>query len=254
MIILKSQREIEKIRKSCQIVAEILMRLRERVTPGISSGELNDLSEKWTAEYNAKPAFKGYHGFPYALCASINEEVVHGMPSRERVLKEGDIISMDFGVVLDGYYGDAAITVAVGEIGPVALDLCKVTQQSLYKAIGQAVVGNRLSDISHAVQSHVEERGYSVVREFVGHGIGRQLHESPQIPNYGAPGRGVKLKAGMVLAIEPMINQGRPEVEILADKWTAVTVDRGLSAHFEHTIAITDNGPDILSKMDDGVF
>ena len=249
MIVLRSQREIEKIRKACRVVAEILERLREQIQPGISTLDLNALSEELAQKYEAKPAFKGYHGYPYSLCTSVNEEVVHGMPSPRRVLNAGDIISIDFGVVMEGYYGDAAVTVPVGSIASEAQRLCSVTEGSLYEGIGQAVVGNRLSDISHAIQGYVEARGFSVVRDFVGHGIGQRLHESPQIPNYGPPGRGVRLKAGMVLAIEPMINEGQPEVEILGDEWTAVTVDRKLSAHFEHTIAVTENGPDILSRI-----
>ncbi|HOV86653.1 MAG TPA: type I methionyl aminopeptidase, partial [Syntrophobacteraceae bacterium] len=184
----------------------------------------------------------------HSLCISVNEEIVHGMPSRDRHLKEGDLVSLDFGVVLEGYYGDAALTVPVGKVSEEARNLCRAAEESLYLGIEQAVVGNRLSDISHAIQEYVEFRGYSVVREFVGHGIGQKLHESPQIPNYGPPGKGVKLKAGMVFAIEPMINQGAPEVEILGDQWTAVTRDRSLSAHFEHTVAVTENGPDILSR------
>lgn len=248
MIVLRSQREIEKIRKACLIVVEILGCLRERVCPGVTTWELNALSEELADKKKVKPAFKGYHGYPFALCTSVNEEVVHGMPSKQRRLKEGDIISLDFGVVSEGYYGDAAITVPVGQIDDSATRLCKVTEESLYEGIRRATPGNRLSDISHAIQEYVEARGFSVVREFVGHGIGQQLHESPQIPNYGPPGKGVKLKEGMVFAIEPMINEGRPEVEILGDQWTAVTVDRRLSAHFEHTIVVTRNGPDILTR------
>jgi len=248
LILLKSQQEIEKIRRSCLIVAEILERLKEHIRPGVSTFDLNVLSEEFAARLSAKPAFKGYNGFPYALCTSVNEEVVHGIPSKKRRLAEGDIISIDFGVIKEGYYGDAAVTLPVGKVAPEAAKLCQVTREALFKGIGQAVVGNHLSDISHAIQSHVEAFGYSVVREFVGHGIGKNLHESPQIPNYGPPGKGVKLKAGMVFAIEPMINRGKPGVEVLQDKWTAVTVDRSLSAHFEHTIAITANGPDILSQ------
>jgi len=236
------------MRDANRIVAEILAELANRVKPGVSTWELNEYSETLARKYRVRPAFKGYRGFPYALCTSINEEVVHGMPSRERLLREGDIISLDFGVIYRGYYGDAAITVAVGQVDKEAERLLRTTEQSLYKGIAQAVVGNRLSDISHAIQSYVEERGFSVVREFVGHGIGRSLHESPQIPNYGSPGLGVRLKAGMVLAIEPMINQGDSGVEILEDGWTAVTKDRRLSAHYEHSIAITDNGPEILSR------
>lgn len=249
MITLRSQREIEKIRKASLIVAEVLLKLKEHVLPGVTTFELNQISEDLARKHKARPAFKGYQGYPFALCTSVNEEVVHGMPSKKRSLLEGDIISIDFGVVLDNYFGDSAITVPVGRISEEAELLCIATEQSLHAGIGQVVVGNRLSDISHAIQSYVESRGYSVVREFVGHGIGQHLHESPQIPNYGPPGRGVKLKAGMVFAIEPMINLGRPEVEILKDKWTAVTVDRKISAHFEHTVAVTDNGPDILSRL-----
>jgi len=248
LIVLRSQREIEKIRKACLIVTEILERLCERVSPGVTTWDLNALSEELASKSRVKPAFKGYHGYPFALCTSVNEEVVHGMPSKRRHLKEGDIISLDFGVVSEGYYGDAALTVAVGKIDDSAMRLCKVTEESLYEGIRRATLGNRLSDISHAIQEYVEARGFSVVREFVGHGIGKQLHESPQIPNYGPPGKGVKLKEGMVFALEPMINEGRPEVEILEDQWTAVTVDRRRSAHFEHTIAVTRNGPDILTR------
>lgn len=250
MIILKSQQEIEKIRRSCLIVAEILERVKEHIRPGVTTYELNVLSEEFAARLSAKPAFKGYNGFPHALCTSVNEEVVHGIPSKKRRLAEGDIISIDFGVIKEGYYGDAAVTLPVGKISPEAARLCQVTREALFRGIRQSIVGNHLSDISHAIQSHVEAFGFSVVREFVGHGIGKNLHESPQIPNYGPPGKGVKLKAGMVFAIEPMINLGKAGVEVLQDKWTAVTADRSLSAHFEHTIAITDNGPDILSQPD----
>ncbi len=249
MIILRSQREIEKIRHASQIVAEILERLKEEVQVGITTWDLDALSEQLAAKHAATPAFKGYHGYPFALCTSVNEEVVHGMPSKNRVLKEGDIISLDFGVAVDGYYGDAAMTLPVGKISEHAVRLCRAAEASLYEGIKQAVGGNRLSDISHAIQQYVESRGFSVVREFVGHGIGQRLHESPQIPNYGPPGKGVKLKPGMVFAIEPMINQGRAEVEILEDRWTAVTIDRMLSAHFEHTVAITHNGPVILTRL-----
>lgn len=250
VIELKSREEIEKIRRACLVVAEVLERLREMVAPGVSTWDLNRISEELAYKKGAKPAFKGYRGYPYALCASVNEEIVHGMPSKKKILREGDIISLDFGVVLDGFYGDAAITVPVGNISERAERLCRVTEESLYKGIEQARVGHRLSDISHAIQKHVERFGYSVVREFVGHGIGRRLHEEPQIPNYGPPGRGITLRAGMVLAIEPMINEGGPEIEILPDRWTAVTKDRKLSAHFEHTIAILPEGPDILTLLD----
>lgn len=225
------------------------MKLKEHVRPGVTTLDLNVLSEELALKHAAKPAFKGYHGYPFSLCTSVNEEVVHGMPSARRSLVQGDIISIDFGVVVDGYFGDSAVTVPVGSVDPEAERLCRVTEGSLYEGIRQAAAGNRLSDISHAIQEYVEARGFSVVRDFVGHGIGQRLHESPQIPNYGPPGKGVRLKTGMVLAIEPMINQGRPEVEVLGDEWTAVTADRQLSAHFEHTVAVTENGPDILSRV-----
>ena len=249
MIFLKSPWEIEKMRRSNAIVAEILARLREAIKPGITTLELNRLAEDLCRRKGAKPAFKGYRGYPFSLCVSVNEEVVHGFPSKKRVLKEGDIVSLDFGVLYDGYYGDAAITVPVGEISERAKRLLRVTEEALYKGIEQAVVGKRLGDISSAIQRYVEAHGYSVVRQFVGHGIGRALHEDPQVPNFGKPGRGIKLKEGMVLAIEPMVNEGTYEVEILADGWTAVTKDRKLSAHFEHTVAITQNGPEILSRV-----
>jgi methionyl aminopeptidase len=250
LIILRSRAEIEKVRAACLIVAEILNRLVEHIKPGISTWELDAISEELASKKHAKPAFKGYHGYPFALCTSVNEEVVHGMPSKRRRLKDGDIISLDFGVVYDGYYGDAARTVPVGEVSEEAERLCTVTEESLYQGISQAITGNRLSDISHAIQDYVEKRGFSVVREFVGHGIGQHLHESPQIPNYGPPGKGVRLKPGMVLAVEPMINEGTPDVEVLEDRWTAVTRDHKLSAHFEHTIAISDDGPQILTRLE----
>ncbi len=249
MINLKSPQEIEVMRDANRIVAEILVELKTQIVPGITTMELNELGEILAAKRNARPAFKGYNGFPYALCASVNEEVVHGMPSRKRILREGDIVSLDFGVIHREYYGDAAITVPVGQVDEQSRALIRATEKALYQGIAQAVVGNRLTDISHAIQSHVESKGFSVVREFVGHGIGRSLHESPQIPNYGPPGLGVRLRPGMVFAIEPMINQGEHEVEILEDGWTAVTRDRSRSAHFEHSIAITKNGPEILSKL-----
>ncbi len=251
MVILKSPREIEKIRKSNQMVAEILAILESEVKPGINTLYLSDLSERLAKEKGAIPAFKGYMGFPYALCASPNNVVVHGFPSK-KPLCEGDIISLDFGILFDGYYGDSAITVAVGKISEAAARLSKTTKESLYKGIEKAVPGNRLSDISHAVQSHAEAAGFSVVRQFVGHGIGSKLHEDPQIPNFGEPGRGVRLKAGMTVAIEPMVNEKGYDVEVLEDGWTTVTKDGCLSAHFEHTIAITEDGPVILSKIDRG--
>ncbi len=249
MVVLKSPKEIEKIGFSNRIVAKILGVLESAVAPGVTTMQLNDLSEKMAREQGAVPAFKGYRGFPFSLCASVNQVVVHGFPNRIP-LKEGDIASLDFGVLYDGYYGDAAVTVAVGKIPASTEQLMTVTKEALYKGIEQAVPEGRLSDISHAIQSHVEAHGYSVVRKFVGHGIGSTLHEDPQIPNFGKPGTGVRLKPGMTLAIEPMVNEKGYAVKILEDGWTAVTEDGALSAHFEHTIAVTENGPVILSRLD----
>jgi len=251
VVVVKSAHEVEKIRRSNQVVAEILSILKSKIQPGVDTLYLNDLAERLARKRNAAPAFKGYRGFPYSLCASINDRVVHGFPSKKPLL-EGDIISLDFGVLLDGYYGDAAITAAVGVIKEPVRRLTQVTKKALYKGIEKAVPNGRLSDISHAIQSYVEAAGFSVVRNFVGHGIGSKLHEEPQIPNFGKPGMGIRLLPGMTLAIEPMVNEKGYEVEILEDGWTAVTKDGSLSAHFEHTIAITDNGPDILSKKNGG--
>jgi len=245
MIILKRPEEIEKIRKSNVIVWEILRELKEKIKPGITTLELNRYSEELAKKRGATPAFKGYRGYPFALCTSVNSEVVHGMPSG-RVLKSGDIVSLDFGARYQGYYGDAALTVPVGEVTEEARLLLQTTESSLYEGIQQARAGNRLGDIAAAVQGCVEAAGFSVVRDFVGHGIGKDLHEEPQIPNYGVRGRGVELKRGMVLAIEPMVNAGTYKVKILSDGWTVVTEDGQLSAHFEHTVAITDEGPVIL--------
>ena len=246
MVILKSPSEIEKIRQSNVIVAEILEILRKKIEPGTNTLTLDKISEKLALARTARPAFKGYRGYPYSLCTSVNQQVVHGFPSR-RPLKEGDILSMDFGVFYNGYYGDAAITVPVGKVSEVAQGLMETTKKALFLGIEQAVPGKRLSDISHAIQSHVEAAGFSVVRKFVGHGIGKALHEDPQVPNYGKPGMGIRLKPGMVLAIEPMVNAGSYEVKTLEDGWTTVTEDGSLSAHFEHTVAITEDGPVILS-------
>ena len=248
MVILKLPDEIEKARASNRIVAEVLSRLREKVKPGVKTKDLDKFAEEIAEKRGAKPAFKGYHGYPHSLCISINEVVVHGMPS-ERTLVEGDIVGLDFGVYYQGFYGDATITLPVGKVTEKATRLMQVTEQSLYAGIKQAVSGNRLGDISAAVQKVVEDAGYSVVRDFVGHGIGKNLHEEPQIPNFGQKGRGIELKRGMILAIEPMVNQGHYKVQIQPDGWTVVTKDGSLSAHFEHSIAITDNGPDILSKL-----
>jgi methionyl aminopeptidase len=248
VIVLKSPAEIEKMAVANRMVAEILAGLRELVVPGVTLLELDAYAERETLKRKAKPAFKGYSGFPYSLCCSVNEQVVHGMPSG-RVLVSGDIVSLDFGVVYGGFYGDSAITLPVGSVSKQAARLMKVTEESLYRAIELADTAHRLSDLSHAVQAHVEKEGFSVVRDFVGHGIGKDLHEGPQIANFGAPGKGPRLKVGMVLAIEPMINEKGFDVKVLQDGWTAVTCDGGLSAHFEHTVAITDNGPLILSRI-----
>lgn len=248
MIVLKSLREIERMRVSCTIVAEVLALLKENAVAGVSTLELEEIALKETKKRKAVPAFKGYAGFPFALCCSPNDRVIHGMPNSVP-LKDGDIISVDFGVLYDEYYGDAAITIPVGTVSSEASKLLQVTEQSLYKGVDQAVPGGRLFDISNAVQTHVEQHGYSVVRDFVGHGIGKKLHEEPQVPNYGVAGRGVQLKPGMVLAIEPMVNRGGFAVKVLDDGWTTVTADGSLSAHFEHTVAITNNGPDILTRL-----
>jgi methionyl aminopeptidase len=248
MVILKLPDEIEKLRISNLIVAEILGELRDRVRAGVTTGELNSYCEELSRKKRVKPAFKGYKGYPFALCTSVNGEVVHGMPS-DRPLVLGDILSLDFGVNYKGFYGDAAITVPVGAVSDKAKRLLDVTEAGLNDAIQQARAGNRLGDISSAVQKRVESSGFSVVRDFVGHGIGRNLHEDPQIPNYGIQGRGIELKPGMVLAIEPMVNEGSYEVKVLSDGWTVVTKDGKLSAHFEHSVAVTENGPDILSRI-----
>jgi len=247
MIILKSPEEIQKMGETNAIVAEVLACLSEKVKPGVTTSELNEYAEVTAHKRGAKPAFKGYGGFPFALCASLNSEVVHGFPS-DRPLEEGDIISLDYGVYYKGYYGDSAITVAVGRISASAARLMKVTEEALYKGIEKAREGNRLGDISFAVQSCVEKAGFSVVRDYVGHGIGKDLHEDPPIPNFGVRGRGVKLRAGMVMAIEPMVNEGSYVVGVKPDGWTVVTDDGSLSAHFEHTIAVTEDGPVILSS------
>lgn len=248
MVILKPLDEIDKARASNQIVAEVLSVLREKVKPGVTTAELDKIAESVTEKRKAIPAFKGYRGYPFSLCTSVNDEVVHGMPSK-RILVEGDIIGLDFGVYYQGFYGDSAITLPVGRVSLQAERLMQVTEQSLYCAIDQACDGNRLGDISAAVQETVETGGYSVVRDFVGHGIGKSLHEDPQIPNFGKKGRGIELKKGMILAIEPMVNAGKYKVKILPDGWTVTTADGSLSAHFEHSVAITDNGPEILSRL-----
>ena len=247
MIFLKTAQEIEQLKICNRIVTRVLKELKSAIQPGITTRELDEIAERSLKDQGAVSAFKGYRGFPASLCASINEQIVHGIPN-ERRLKDGDIISLDFGVSLNGFYGDAAITLPVGEIGNRAKELLKVAEESLYKGIEQARVGKRLSDISQSIQGWVEQHGFSVVRDFVGHGIGRSLHEDPQIPNFGIPLPNPVLQEGMVLALEPMVNEGGYEVRILPDGWTAVTADGKLSAHFEHSIAINGTGPVILSE------
>jgi methionyl aminopeptidase len=248
-IVRKSPSEIEKMRRSGGMVRQILNHVKTLVVPGATTMDLEKAAEKMIADLGAKPAFKGYYDYPCVLCTSINEEIVHGIPSEKRMLKAGDIVSIDCGVVFDGYYGDAAITVPVGDtVTPALKKLLEVTETSLYKGIEQVKIGNTIGHVGAAIQKHVEAAGFSVVREFVGHGIGTKLHEAPQIPNFGKKGQGAELTEGMVLAIEPMVNSGRPEAKVLSDKWTAVTVDGSYSAHFEHCVAVTKQGPVILTQ------
>ncbi|HPT83311.1 MAG TPA: type I methionyl aminopeptidase [Limnochordia bacterium] len=249
MIILKSAEELAAMRRAGRVVAQAHALVRELVKPGITTWELNEAVEEFLLKQNAVPAFKGYQGYPASICASVNEVVVHGIPSKQVVLEEGSIVSIDIGAFVDGFCGDSAWTYPVGKIAPEIQKLLTVAEQALFLGIEQARVGNRLSDISHAVQSHVEAHGFSVVRDYVGHGIGRQMHEAPQIPNFGPPGRGPRLKSGITLAIEPMVNMGGYQVEVLADNWTVVTRDKCWSAHFEHTVAVTDEGPVILTVL-----
>lgn len=246
---LKTREEIRTMRSAGRVVAEVLARLAEAIQPGMSTLDLDRMAEEWTRKAGCKPAFKGYQGFPGTLCTSVNEEVVHGIPSSKRRIKAGDIVSVDFGVILDGFYSDSATTLSVGEIDNSLKQLMDTTREGLLKGIEQARAGNRIGDIGFAVQTHCEARGYGVVRDFVGHGIGRNLHEAPQIPNYGKPGGGVRLRAGMVVCIEPMINMGTWEVRKLDDGWTIVTADGKPSAHYEHCIAITEEGPEILTQL-----
>jgi methionyl aminopeptidase len=250
VIVCRSTAELERMREAGRLVGEVLTELAALVAPGVTTADLDVAAEKRIARAGATPAFKGYHGYPATICASINDEVIHGIPSGRRVLNEGDVISIDVGAVLGGYFGDSAITLPVGKVSEDAARLLRVTEESLFKAIERVRPGGRVSDIGHAVQQHVEAHGFSVVREFVGHGIGQQMHEEPQVPNYGEPGHGPRLAEGMVLAIEPMVNAGRPVVKVLADGWTAVTRDGSLSAHFEHTVAVTANGPWILTARE----
>jgi len=249
MINLKSGKEIEIMKGASKIVAEILLELRERVREGATTADLDRIAEELTLKKKARPAFKGYRGFPASICISINEEVVHGIPSARRVLKFGDVVGLDFGVIYDGYYGDSAMTVPIGDISPELEQLLKITEQCLYKGIEQALPGNYISDISAAVQRLAEANHYGIVREFCGHGIGRSLHEDPPVLNYVQNGKGPKIKPGLVLAIEPMINMGTEKVKVLPDGWTVVTSDGKPSAHFEHTIAVTSDGPIILTRV-----
>ncbi|HEX9289031.1 MAG TPA: type I methionyl aminopeptidase [Anaeromyxobacteraceae bacterium] len=244
---LKSADEIARIRDASLVVHDVLQEVIAAIAPGVTTAELDEIAARGTEARHAQPAFKGYHGYPAVICVSVNDEVVHGIPSPKRVLGEGDIVGLDFGVVYKGYYGDSAYTVPVGAAAPEAAKLLETTREALARAIAAARPDGRLGDVGFAVQAYVESRGYSVVRDFVGHGIGRRLHEPPQVPNYGAPGTGIRLRAGMVLAIEPMVNAGGSEVRTLGDGWTAVTADGSLSAHFEHTIAVTEEGADVLS-------
>jgi methionyl aminopeptidase len=248
MIILKTPQEIALIERASRVVALTIALLREQVKPGVTTADLDRLAEEFITREGATPAFKGYRGYPATLCTSVNEEVVHGIPSSRRRLEEGDIIGIDVGAIVEGFYGDAAVTLPVGRVSEEAARLIRVTEAALDAGLAQVCVGNRLSDISHAVQTVAEDAGYSVVTDFVGHGIGRNLHEDPQVPNFGKPGEGPRLKEGLVLAIEPMVNVGGHEVEVLSDRWTVVTRDKSLSAHFEHTIAITPAGPKVLTR------
>ena len=248
MIVCRSQSEIDKLRRVNQLVARILAELRQVVGPGITTTDLDELAERRVREAGAEPAFKGYHGYPATVCASVNEQVVHGIPS-SRPLVNGDIVSIDMGAKLDGFFGDCAVTVPVGTVTPQARELLRVTEEALFRGIDRVRPGARVSDIGAAVQQHVEAQGFSVVREFVGHGIGTSLHEEPQVANYGPAGHGPRLSEGMVLAIEPMVNAGKPAVKVLSDGWTAVTKDKSLSAHFEHTVVVTRDGREILTLL-----
>ena len=250
MIVCRSHAELERMRDAGRLVGEVLTELAAQVKPGVTTADLDAMAEERITRAGATAAFKGYHGYPATICASINDEVIHGIPSGRRVLNEGDILSIDVGVSLNGYFGDSAITVPVGQVSEEAASLLRATEEALYKAIERVRPGGRISDIGHAVQKHVEAFGFSVVREFVGHGIGQRMHEEPQVPNYGEPGRGPRLAEGMVLAIEPMVNAGKPAVKVLADGWTAVTRDKSLSAHFEHTVAVTADGPWVLTSRE----
>lgn len=248
-VYLRAREEIEAIRSAARLVARTLEMLQREVRPGITTGTMDRLAETFIRDHGGRPAFKGYRGFPASICPSVNDEVVHGIPGN-RVLREGDIVGTDVGVELDGYYGDAALTFPVGAVSEEAARLLAVTREALLQGVAQARAGNRVGDISHAIQTHVEQNGFSVVRSLVGHGIGRAMHEEPQVPNFGPPDRGPRLMPGQVLAIEPMVNAGGPEVVTQEDGWTVVTKDGSWSAHFEHTVAVGPDGPDILSRLD----
>ena len=250
MIVLKTKRELELMREACRISANALKEAGKAVQPGVSTQEIDDIVRKYIQEQGATPSFLGYGGFPASACISVNDVVIHGIPSKKQILKSGDIVSVDVGAFIDGFHGDNAYTFACGDISKEAQALLKATEESLYEGIKQAVAGNRVGDIGNAVQRYVEDRSYSVVRDFVGHGVGAKLHEDPSVPNYGTAGRGVRLLPGMTIAIEPMIVAGKHNVKVLDDDWTTVTVDGSLAAHFEHTVAITPNGPVIMTIPD----
>lgn len=249
MIVLKTVRELAIMKEACRISAGALNVIKQAIEPGVTTGELDRLAEKYILSQGAVPNFKNYNGYPATACISINDEVIHGIPSNKRRINSGDIVSVDLGAMFEGYHGDNAATFAVGEVTPEAKRLISATEESLYEGIKMARAGGRIGDISHAIQSYVETRGFSVVRDYVGHGVGTKLHEAPEVPNFGTPNRGIRLLPGMTIAIEPMINIGKPEVKVLPDGWTVLTKDGSLSAHFEHTIAITPDAPQIMTKI-----
>lgn len=249
MIILKNNQEIQYMREAGRVVGQCLLQLEEVIKPGITTADIDKLAEEFITKQGARPSFKGYGGFPGSICASVNETVVHGIPSNKKVLKEGDIISVDCGACLEGFHGDAARTFPVGNVSKEAMELIKVTEESFFKGIEKALIGNKLTDISHEIQIFAESHGYSIVRDYVGHGIGKKLHEDPEVPNFGKPGKGPKLVSGMVLAIEPMINMGQCYVSTQSDGWTVITADKSLSAHYENTVAILPQGPEILTLI-----
>ena len=250
MVVIKSSRELQKMKDACRISANALVVAGKAVEPGVSTLEIDTIVRKYIEKEGATPSFLGYGGFPASACISVNNVVIHGIPSKKQILKEGDIVSVDVGAFYDGFHGDNAYTFKCGKVSPEAEALLKATEESLYEGIKQAKAGNRVGDIGSAVQKYVEDRSYSVVRDFVGHGVGAKLHEEPSVPNYGTPGRGVRLIPGMTIAIEPMVNAGDYKVKVLSDEWTTVTLDGSLAAHFEHTVAITSDGPQIMTIPD----